>query len=274
MRFDEFNLFKKLEPAGFSIGVPQTSLGWKGPGIADVQKALTALGYNVGPTGIDGIRGKYTIAAIRKYQQDRGLKVDGDAGPETVTALNKDISANPDKFKSITKSSPSDIKQSPGSSGSTAIGATPDMDTLEMIKTFEGFVPTAYWDHKQWSIGYGSFAGTNRSKPDIAGPISKEQATKMLKDHVQQFSNNVERWNRVGKYNWNEGQKGALISFAYNLGSIDQLTDQGRRDNATIARKMLEYNKASGKIEPGLVNRRRVEQQKFIMHTPELQRRN
>jgi GH24 family phage-related lysozyme (muramidase) len=148
------------------------------------------------------------------------------------------------------------------------------MDTLEMIKSFEGFLPNAYWDHKQWSIGYGSFAGNNRSRPDIPGPISRQEAERMLMRHVQRFSNDVERWNRAGNYNWNEGQKGALISFAYNIGSIGQLTDQGRRDNATIARKIPEYNRASGQVVPGLVNRRRIEQQKFIMHTPELQRRS
>jgi hypothetical protein len=112
MRFLEFNLFRKPEPARFSIDVPQTSLGWKGTGIADVQKALTALGYSVGPTGIDGIRGKYTIAAIRKYQQDRGLKVDGDPGPETIAAINKDIQSNPDKFNNLQKSQPGEVKQS------------------------------------------------------------------------------------------------------------------------------------------------------------------
>lgn len=95
-----------------SIEVPQTSLGWKGPEIMDVQKALVALGYDVGPTGIDGIRGKYTIAAIKKYQSDKGLAVDGDPGPETVGAINKDIQANPKKFAEIEKSKPEEVKQS------------------------------------------------------------------------------------------------------------------------------------------------------------------
>jgi len=96
----------------FSIYIPTTSLGWKGPEIMNVQKALVALGYDVGPPGIDGIRGKYTIAAIKKYQSDRGLKVDGDPGPETVTALNKDIRSAPEKFSSVEKSKPNDVKQS------------------------------------------------------------------------------------------------------------------------------------------------------------------
>jgi hypothetical protein len=94
------------------IAVPQTSLGWKGPEIMDIQKALVALGYNVGPTGTDGIRGKYTIAAIKKYQTDKGLAIDGDPGPETVAAINKDIQSNPTKFAAIAKSKPEEVKQS------------------------------------------------------------------------------------------------------------------------------------------------------------------
>lgn len=109
MRFIEFNL---NEQTGFAITVPTTSLGWKGPGIMDVQKALTALGYSLGPPGVDGIRGNYTIAAVKKYQQDRGLRVDGDPGPETAAALNKDIAAAPDKFKTLVKSRPDEVKQS------------------------------------------------------------------------------------------------------------------------------------------------------------------
>lgn len=265
MRLIEFTF---TEQNSFSISVPTGSLGFRGPGIMDVQKALTALGYNLGPPGIDGIRGKFTIAAVKKYQQDKQLPVDGDPGPVTVAALNTDIAAAPDKFKTVTKSKPQEVK--PSVMGSSAVGATPDMDTLSMIKSFEGFSAKAYWDHKQWSIGYGSFAGSNMSKPDMPGPVSGAQADTMLKNQIKKFANDVERWNTAGKYNWNEGQKGALVSFAYNIGSIGQLTGQGRRDNATIARKMLEYNRASGSVVPGLVNRRRVEQQKFVIHTPGL----
>jgi peptidoglycan hydrolase-like protein with peptidoglycan-binding domain/GH24 family phage-related lysozyme (muramidase) len=262
------------KPTGsFTISVPTSR---RGPEVADVQKALVALGYPLPKRGVDGIRGPETSAAVKKFQEDNGLEVDGDPGPNTVAKLNAVLKSKPEIASKLTNSTEADVKTRPSAGGaapgSSAIGATPDMDTLEMIKSFEGFAPNAYWDHKQWSIGYGSFAGSNRSKPDIAGPISKERAETMLRDHVQQFSNDVERWNRVGNYKWNEGQKGALISFAYNIGSIGQLTDQGKRDNATIARKMPEYSNASGQSVPGLVNRRRVEQQKFIMHTPELKR--
>ncbi len=45
--------------------------------VARVQAGLTKLGYNPGP--IDGIQGSKTTAAIKSYQSDNGLLVDGHA---------------------------------------------------------------------------------------------------------------------------------------------------------------------------------------------------
>jgi len=42
-----------------------------------VQAGLTDLGYNPGP--IDGVMGPQTRSAIRTYQRDHGLQVDGRA---------------------------------------------------------------------------------------------------------------------------------------------------------------------------------------------------
>lgn len=95
---------------GFTLAVPATSVGHAGSDVMDVQKVLSALGYDLGPPGVDGIRGKYTKAAIKKYQQEHGLKVDGDAGPETVTSMNAEIAKDPSKFKAVTKSKEQDVK--------------------------------------------------------------------------------------------------------------------------------------------------------------------
>lgn len=51
----------------------------------EIQAALSALGYRVGP--IDGIWGRQTAAAVRKFQQDRGLQIDGVVGPQTIAEL-------------------------------------------------------------------------------------------------------------------------------------------------------------------------------------------
>ena len=56
----------------------------------------------------------------------------------------------------------------------------------------------------------------------------------------------------------------ALVSFAFNIGNIDQLTANGTRDVKTISQKMLQYNKAAGKTLDGLTKRRKAEQELFL----------
>lgn len=58
----------------------------------DIQRRLIALGYDVGPTGADGIPGRNTTNAIAKFQADSKLsiKYPGTVGPKTVAALGLD----------------------------------------------------------------------------------------------------------------------------------------------------------------------------------------
>jgi peptidoglycan hydrolase-like protein with peptidoglycan-binding domain len=53
----------------------------------DIQRALIARGYDVGPSGADGVMGRATIAAVKKLQKDKGLTVDGIVGEKTRGAL-------------------------------------------------------------------------------------------------------------------------------------------------------------------------------------------
>ena len=66
---------------------PQGLAGTRGPSVKLLQQALESLGYSVGNTGVDGIYGPRTARAVKQFQQDAGITVDGDAGPETVKAL-------------------------------------------------------------------------------------------------------------------------------------------------------------------------------------------
>jgi uncharacterized protein (TIGR02594 family) len=67
----------------------------------DIQRALLARGYDLGPAGADGDAGPRTIAAVTAFQRAAGLVADGIAGPKTQAALATiDISerrAEPDK---------------------------------------------------------------------------------------------------------------------------------------------------------------------------------
>lgn len=53
--------------------------------IKDVQNKLNKLGYDCGKA--DGKMGEKTKAAIKKFQKDKGLVVDGKLGVKTVEAL-------------------------------------------------------------------------------------------------------------------------------------------------------------------------------------------
>lgn len=61
--------------------------GDRGPAVEDIQKRLLVLGFELGPTGIDGVFLGATLAAVRRFQHERGLSEDGTVGDETWAAL-------------------------------------------------------------------------------------------------------------------------------------------------------------------------------------------
>jgi GH24 family phage-related lysozyme (muramidase) len=137
---------------------------------------------------------------------------------------------------------------------------------LNLIKRFEGCILTAYQDSGGvWTIGYG----TTDADKSITGTritaslrITQEQAENWLRESVdQKYGPEVEKYNNT--YHWNQNQFDALVSFAYNIGSIDQLTAKGTRSIQQISEKILEYNRAGGKVLTGLVYRRKLEKQLF-----------
>ena len=63
--------------------------GSKGEDVKACQEILMKLGYDLGPCGADGDFGKCTDAAVRKFQEERGLVVDGIVGKMTWKELMK-----------------------------------------------------------------------------------------------------------------------------------------------------------------------------------------
>lgn len=63
----------------------------RGEHVKVLQKKLTDLGFRVSKhpkkSGIDGIAGRMTIAAVKRFQKSRGLTIDGVVGKNTYKAL-------------------------------------------------------------------------------------------------------------------------------------------------------------------------------------------
>jgi len=60
------------------------------PAITQLQQFLVNLGLNVGNNGPDGLYGRKTAAAVRRFQSSVStLATDGDAGPKTIEAIQK-----------------------------------------------------------------------------------------------------------------------------------------------------------------------------------------
>lgn len=138
---------------------------------------------------------------------------------------------------------------------------------IDLIKEYEGCYLKAYQDSVGvWTIGYG-ITNADRS---ITGKtikrgltISKETAEKWLEESLdKKYLPLVMKYNK--KYNWNQNELDAMVSFCYNIGSINGLTANGTRSKAVIANKMLEYKKAGGVTLRGLERRRKAERKLFI----------
>lgn len=129
---------------------------------------------------------------------------------------------------------------------------------INLIKRFEGCRLQAYkCAAGVWTIGYGHTSGVQATNV-----ITQEKAEEYLREDLEKFEKNVDKYN--AKYGWNQNEFDALVSFAFNIGSIDKLTANGTRNRATIAEKILCYNKAGGKVIDGLTARRKAEQELFL----------
>lgn len=130
---------------------------------------------------------------------------------------------------------------------------------IEMIKKFEGCYLEAYQDVVGvWTIGYGittadkSITGKTIKK---GMKITQETADKWLEEALnKKYLPKVIKYQ--SKYGFNTSQIDALVSFAYNVGSIDGITQNGTRNIGMIESKFLAYNKAGGKELRGLTRRR------------------
>lgn len=71
------------KPSGKIEGLPVVKSGSRGDAAKIVQGALIAKGYSCGSSGIDGVFGTASVAALKSYQKAQGITADGIVGPAT-----------------------------------------------------------------------------------------------------------------------------------------------------------------------------------------------
>ena len=127
-----------------------------------------------------------------------------------------------------------------------------------MIKAFEGLRVKAYkCAAGVWTIGYGHTEGVTG-----AMIITEATADELLARDLAKFETGV---SELVKVEINQNQFDALVSFAFNCGLaglakstlLKKLNDG--RPVGEVQAEFLRWNKAGGKVRPGLTKRRNAE---------------
>lgn len=133
---------------------------------------------------------------------------------------------------------------------------------IKLITSFEGCKLSAYQDAAGvWTIGFGH---TGRVYPGMV--IDSDTAITLFKEDLKRFENNVNKFMPI--YHFTQNQFDAMVSYAYNIGSINKLVDNGKRTLQEISDDIPNHNKAGGKILKGLTRRRLAEKELFDKDLP------
>jgi len=134
-------------------------------------------------------------------------------------------------------------------------------DGLELIKHFEGCETTAYQDSVGvWTIGYGHTKGVEEGQS-----CSIEDAETMLADEMDEYEGYI---NSMVKVDLEQHEFDALVAWVYNLGPTNlrsstllRVLNEGKMQE--VPQQMRRWNKAKGKVLPGLERRRLAESMLF-----------
>ena len=128
---------------------------------------------------------------------------------------------------------------------------------VDLIKKCEGYRDKAYiCAGGVCTIGYG-----HTQSIEMGTTCTKEQAEQWLIEDIERAEKQVNKYDNT--YHFTDNEYSALVSFAFNIGNINQLTANGKRSREEIKKAWLRYNKANGKVLDGLKKRRAEELQLF-----------
>jgi len=147
--------------------------------------------------------------------------------------------------------------------------------TIRLITEFEGFVPNWYADPAHgWKVPTAMYGHTNatgnapfyKSEADRKLKFTKDEGIATLKADLLKYEQAVDK---LVKVPLNANQRGALVSFTYNLGEGNLgkstlLKKINAGDFTGAATEFAKWNKAAGKVLAGLTRRREAERQLFL----------
>ena len=125
---------------------------------------------------------------------------------------------------------------------------------INLIIEFEGFRNDSYDD------GFGNLTiGIGHCASDVfkGEHLTDSEVYELFYNDISRFEENVNKYDY--KYNWSQNEFDALVSFALNIGSIDELVRYGDLDKKDICDRMLLYCHAGGEVVKGLQRRRKAE---------------
>lgn len=102
----------------------------------------------------------------------------------------------------------------------------PSENVVTLIKQYEGFSASAYWDVNQWTIGYGTTGTAGQT-------ISEYEADMALRSKLSAISEKINQFTASNGLVLSQNQHDALVSFSFNCGT-DWTTQGGRFYEAVV----------------------------------------
>jgi hypothetical protein len=139
---------------------------------------------------------------------------------------------------------------------------------FSFISKLEKFYPKAYFDYKQWSVGYGSGYNWDTNTPVTKDTVVDEATAKRWL--LAEAAKNMATINKYVKVPLNANQRTALAAFAYNEGDgafisstlLKKINANAPKAEIEAAWKM--WNIAGGVVNNGLIKRRAAEIKLFF----------
>jgi lysozyme len=209
--------------------------------VEEIQTKLKALGYYTGK--IDGDFGPKSEAAVKAFQKDHGLVIDGKVGPITTKALQG-------------------AQSDPAAPAEPGGRMTLDLDGMVELVSHEAIVPMPYKDSVGvWTYGVGLTKASGLVNPasmpkGVAQPL--EDVLKLFKKGLEKYEADVRA---AVKVPLSQTQYNALVSFHWNTGriktaSITKLLNAGDVEGAGKA--------FANFFKPAAVKERRLKEQKLF----------